>query len=137
MFERIPEFLRRLRLDHRLTQEELAERTGLSVSQLSRLEQGIRAPRLDTLGRLLESLDLTFAEFSQRYLAFVQELDPHAHVEEPGEGEELEDVAATVEKFTTSLRPMLGTLPPGLNGVQLDFGGHLIYIFPKSSRLES
>jgi transcriptional regulator with XRE-family HTH domain len=40
MFEHVPELLRRLRLAAHWSQQELAERSGVSVSQLSRIENG-------------------------------------------------------------------------------------------------
>ena len=128
MFERIPEFLRRRRLDRKLTQDELAELSGLSTSQISRLESGTQDAKLSILSQLLEALDLTFGEFSARYLALLEELEPEEH---PPKKEELEDMAKTFEDVLAPLRPMLGTLPPGLNGVQLDFPRHWIYILPK------
>ncbi|MDP9356160.1 MAG: helix-turn-helix domain-containing protein, partial [Chloroflexota bacterium] len=51
------DLLRRHRLAAGLTQEELAERAGLSARGLSDLEQGVRsAPRKDTLTLLLDAL---------------------------------------------------------------------------------
>jgi len=51
--------LRRLRIAAGLTQEELAERAGLSVRGLSDLERGVRhAPYRDTVERLAEALGL-------------------------------------------------------------------------------
>ncbi|MBV9279338.1 MAG: helix-turn-helix transcriptional regulator [Chloroflexi bacterium] len=57
--------LRRFRHAASLTQEELAERTGLSVQGISNLERGIRHPYPDTLRRLAEALGLTGAERAQ------------------------------------------------------------------------
>src|ERR1700730_2380113 len=55
--------LRRLRLRAALTQEELAERSGLSVEAISALERGFRRhPRTATLALLASALDLTAAE---------------------------------------------------------------------------
>src|ERR1051326_7900168 len=51
--------LRQYRTDAGLTQEELAERAGLSVRALSDIERGIsRAPYRATLDRLASALDL-------------------------------------------------------------------------------
>ncbi|MEZ4564853.1 MAG: helix-turn-helix domain-containing protein [Thermomicrobiales bacterium] len=51
------------RLAARLTQEALAERTGLSARGISDLERGVREfPRRETLQLLLQALDLTPAE---------------------------------------------------------------------------
>jgi predicted ATPase/DNA-binding XRE family transcriptional regulator len=57
--------LRRYRLAAGLTQEVLAERTGLSVRGISDLERGARrAPRPGTVSRLAQALDLSDAERS-------------------------------------------------------------------------
>lgn len=74
MFEHLPELLRRLRLAAGWTQQECAARAGLSVGQLSRIEAGYQAPRLDTLSRLLKALGLTLTDFARRYEALEQEL---------------------------------------------------------------
>ena len=57
------DLLRRHRLAARLTQEELADRAGLSVRGLSDLERGARrAPRRETVQLLCEALQLSEAE---------------------------------------------------------------------------
>jgi transcriptional regulator with XRE-family HTH domain len=57
------ELLRRYRTAARLTQEELAERAGLSARGVSDLERGIRRiPHSDTTRRLAEALGLGDAE---------------------------------------------------------------------------
>jgi non-specific serine/threonine protein kinase len=57
------ELLRRYRLAAGLTQEALAERTGLSVRGLSDLERGARrTPHPGTIRRLAQALDLSEAE---------------------------------------------------------------------------
>jgi predicted ATPase/DNA-binding XRE family transcriptional regulator len=50
--------LTRLRREHRLTQEELASRSGLSVRAISSLECGVRHPRRMTVERLAGGLSL-------------------------------------------------------------------------------
>lgn len=55
--------LRNARRDAELTQEELAERAGVSARGVSDLERGIiRAPRRDTLDLLMAALDLSAGE---------------------------------------------------------------------------
>src|SRR5690242_18222544 len=57
------ELLRRYRLAAGLTQEELAERAGVSARGVSDLERGARGlPRRETLQLLLKALDLAPAE---------------------------------------------------------------------------
>jgi transcriptional regulator with XRE-family HTH domain len=50
--------LRRLRDAAGLSQEQLARRTGLHPSEISRLERAVREPRLGTLVRLARGLDV-------------------------------------------------------------------------------
>jgi transcriptional regulator with XRE-family HTH domain len=50
--------VRRLRLAAGLTQEQLGARCKMDLSAVSRLERGERNPRLDTLVRLAEALDV-------------------------------------------------------------------------------
>jgi tetratricopeptide (TPR) repeat protein/transcriptional regulator with XRE-family HTH domain len=59
------DLLRRYRLAASLTQEELAERAGLSLRGISDLERGVRrAPRRETIQLLAEALHLSAAERS-------------------------------------------------------------------------
>lgn len=51
--------VRRLRNSRKLTQEELAERSALSVDAIRRIERGGFSPSLDTLGKLSEGLDVS------------------------------------------------------------------------------
>src|SRR5215213_1524938 len=54
------EFLRRLRTEAALSQEELAERAGLSLRGVSDLERGVRRlPHLETVRLLADALQLT------------------------------------------------------------------------------
>ena len=58
----IGQLLRRLRTAAALSQEELAERAGLSVRALSDLERGVHhAPRLETVRMLADALALAEA----------------------------------------------------------------------------
>jgi DNA-binding XRE family transcriptional regulator len=45
-----------------LTQVELGERAGLDQAVISRLERGLHVPRLDTLRRIADALDLSVAQ---------------------------------------------------------------------------
>jgi len=50
-----------------MTQEELAERTGLKQSMISHLENGTRKPSLQTLKRLATVLGCTLDELAGDY----------------------------------------------------------------------
>lgn len=54
--------LRQLRRGAGLTQQELADRVGIGVEYVSRLENGHRGARWHTVMRLLRALDATLAD---------------------------------------------------------------------------
>ena len=57
-YREIAWLLIKYRMDHSLTQQELADRIGTSYSQISRIESGRHATSLDTLLRIAHALDL-------------------------------------------------------------------------------
>lgn len=61
----------------RLTQEELASRAGISVSFLSMIERGERAPHIETLCRVCSALGISIGElfwFAEEHSAQGEEL---------------------------------------------------------------
>jgi serine-type D-Ala-D-Ala carboxypeptidase/endopeptidase len=54
----LQEVLRRERRRTGLTQEELAERAGVAVTTVSRIEEGVTAPRIPTLRKIAQALEL-------------------------------------------------------------------------------
>jgi transcriptional regulator with XRE-family HTH domain len=54
--------IRELRLDKKISQEELAHRSGLSRTGMGFLETGSRWPRLDTLMSVAEGLNISVDE---------------------------------------------------------------------------
>lgn len=54
--------LRTSRFGPRLTQEDLAEQAEISVSFLSMIERGERAPHLETLAKIADALHVPIAE---------------------------------------------------------------------------
>jgi transcriptional regulator with XRE-family HTH domain len=54
--------LRRQRLANGLSQEQLAEKTGLHPSEVSRLERAVREPRLGTIAKLAHALGVSAAK---------------------------------------------------------------------------
>ena len=57
-YREIAWLLIKYRMDHGLTQQELAERVGTSHSQISRIESGRQKTNLDTLLRIARALNL-------------------------------------------------------------------------------
>jgi len=47
------------RIEHRMTQSELAERTGMSDVYISRIETGVRSPSLGSLLKIVLALDIS------------------------------------------------------------------------------
>ncbi len=64
---KIGERLKRLRLANDLTQEELANRTGLSKGYISQLERDQTSPSLATLKDILDALGETLASFFEEH----------------------------------------------------------------------
>ena len=50
--------LRDYRLRRRMTQQQLAAKSELSVTQVSRIEQGVHVPRFSSIERLAQALDV-------------------------------------------------------------------------------
>jgi DNA-binding XRE family transcriptional regulator len=57
-YREIAWMLVKYRMDHRLTQQQLAERVGTSYSRISRIENGRQKTSLVTLQRIAHALDL-------------------------------------------------------------------------------
>ena len=55
--------IRRLRLEHGLTQEELADRSELTKGYISQVERDLASPSIATLQDILEALGTTFGDF--------------------------------------------------------------------------
>lgn len=127
MFEHVPELLRRLRLQAGLSQQDLAERSGVSVSQLSRAENGQQTLQLDTLGRLLDALALTLTDFAGRY----EELEHRLAGGSPEEAADAADARKTAQAVVRTFEPLLEALPPDATGTQIELPRHWIYILPK------
>lgn len=58
-FEDLPRALRWLRRRRGLTQGDIARVSGVQAAMVSRYETGQAVPRLDTLGRLLEAMEVS------------------------------------------------------------------------------
>ncbi|MCP3065307.1 helix-turn-helix transcriptional regulator [Myxococcus sp. K38C18041901] len=61
LVKQVGKYIQKQRTERKLTQEELAERADISVSYLSMLERGERAPHLQTLLALSAALDVSVA----------------------------------------------------------------------------
>ena len=59
--QRLGARIRMLRQSHRLSQEELADRTGLHPTYIAKIELGLRLPSLEVLSRLAAALGTSVA----------------------------------------------------------------------------
>jgi transcriptional regulator with XRE-family HTH domain len=55
--------LRKLRRNMDLTQEQLAERCGVSADFISQVERGVNSPSFETIQKLAEILEVDASEF--------------------------------------------------------------------------
>ena len=60
--EQFGQNVRQQRAAQRISQEQLAARAGLHSTEVSRLERGVRDPRLSTIVRIAAALDLPAGE---------------------------------------------------------------------------
>jgi len=88
-----------LREQRGLTQVELAARSGIGVSQLSKYEKQNERMRLDTLARLLEVLDLGF----DRFFRFVGALGEVLRLRPEPEPVERREVEAAFRELRTAI----------------------------------
>lgn len=61
--ESIPESIKALRLERKLTLKELSRKTDLSVSFLSQVERGESSPAITSLNKIAEALDVHITHF--------------------------------------------------------------------------
>ena len=55
--------LKKIRKEKRLTQKELAKKTGIHPSTISHIEKGVRAGSVTTLLKICQALDIDLADF--------------------------------------------------------------------------
>ena len=60
--------LRSLRKASKLTQEEIAEKSRISLASVKRLDLGLSFPQIDTLAMYLSAIDVTLGEFFQPWI---------------------------------------------------------------------
>lgn len=59
MLKGIGQRIQKCRLEKKLTQEQLAEMTGISQKHISRLERGIHTPHFDIIIKIAKALDVS------------------------------------------------------------------------------
>jgi transcriptional regulator with XRE-family HTH domain len=66
LLDRVRTIVRQSRATLGLTQEQLAERSGLSIGAVNRIESGSRLPSLETLEQIAQGLDTTLVDLLAR-----------------------------------------------------------------------
>lgn len=55
--------VRSCRMEHKLSQGDIERRTGILRAHISRIENGVTTPTLDTLKKITESMGLRLSKF--------------------------------------------------------------------------
>ena len=55
--------IRQLRIEQKLSQEELALRAGISPAYLGHIERGLKCPTIDTISKIVNALGITLTAF--------------------------------------------------------------------------
>lgn len=79
MFDQLPQVLRLLRESRGLSLAQVARRSGLGQHQVKAYEDATHRPRLETLERLLEALEVSDFEFLVASQAAPPEAPPDRH----------------------------------------------------------
>lgn len=104
--------VKRLRLQHGLTQEELAARTELSKGFISQLERDITSPSIATLMDILEALGTDIASFfNEKANDKVVYRAEDMFLKEEADGSSVQWLVTDAQK--NALEPILVTLPAG------------------------
>ena len=74
ILETISNQIRDLRVSKKITQQELAERTNLSVPYISQIENGHRNISLETFIKIVDALDIPLSDFFLPY-SVVQDIE--------------------------------------------------------------
>ncbi len=75
--DQLPETLRQLRIQRRLTQKNLATAAGVKFTVISNYERSHTLPRLDSLERILIALGLTLSDLGAALDQIQQSQEPH------------------------------------------------------------
>ena len=116
--------LRNLRMERKLSQGDVGERTGLLQCYISRIEQGHTVPSLDTLERFAQALEVPLYElfYAGDAAPATPRLSPRRSLEE------LPADAASQEKerrFLAQMRRLVGRMAQSNRDFLLDFAARL------------
>lgn len=73
LLENISNEIRSIRVKKKITQQELAEKTNLSVPYISQIENNHRNITLDTFIKIAQALDISLSDF---FLPYSKKVDP-------------------------------------------------------------
>jgi transcriptional regulator with XRE-family HTH domain len=127
MFDDVPDFLRWYRRQVNLTQEQLAERTMVLKSNISRIETDSQVPGLTNFGKLLTGLGLDLEEFVREYRRFQRQRREWAG--EEGSPEAPRDFET--EDLKRALKPYLEVIPSVVRQGLFETETHVVILVPK------
>ncbi|GBU11022.1 transcriptional regulator [Erysipelotrichaceae bacterium] len=104
------EHIKRLRIEHGLTQEELANRSELTKGYISQIERDLSSPSIATLIDILEALGTTLPEFFNEKQREKIVFTPADWFEKNDDGITIEWVIPNAQK--NEMEPILMTLEP-------------------------
>ena len=113
----IGEKLRRLRIQRNLTQEEMADRCGLSKGFISQVERDLASPSIATLTDLLECLGSSLKEFFSDDSAEKVVYAPQDMFEKEEEDKKITWLVPDAQR--NSMEPILLELQPGARSNEL------------------
>lgn len=87
-------YIKREREEQTLTQQELSEITGISISHISSIERGIKLPGTVSLFNLINALHIDVVDLFEPYLNLVK-TDPEQYEKFCGLGKNIDEEAMT------------------------------------------
>lgn len=64
--DRFPDVLRKVRIEKKLSQEELADLAGLHRTYISQIERGLKSPSLRSLEQITNALGISLSELLKK-----------------------------------------------------------------------
>lgn len=129
---KIAQRIRRLRLENKLTLQEMAQRIGFTKSYLSMIERGKKSPPIATLSKVAHALGVDIGAFFEQQkpedrLVLVKAADRKAVVRDASAfGYRYESIAPT--KARKKMEPFVITLPPKIqDGILFDHEGEELF----------
>ena len=99
--------IRQLRVEQKLSQEELALRAGLSPAYLGHIERGLKCPTIDTINKIANALGISLAVFFDFSTPFTDHKCTLKRIENSMQKiseQDASDLATIIEEFTNIIK---------------------------------